>query len=32
VETHGGKIAASRNEAGGATFEFSVPLKAELQP
>lgn len=31
IETHGGKIAASRKAAGGATFYFSLPLNVEAQ-
>lgn len=31
VETHGGKIAASRKAAGGAVFQFSLPLNVEAQ-
>mgnify|MGYP001179525697 CR=1 FL=1 len=29
IEAHGGRISASRNEAGGATFRFSLPLPVD---
>lgn len=32
VEAHGGQISASRNDSGGATFRFSLPLAAKEMP
>ena len=29
IEAHGGRLAARRNEHGGATFVFTLPLEAE---
>jgi C4-dicarboxylate-specific signal transduction histidine kinase len=31
VDAHGGQLVASNNAAGGATFEFTLPVEAELR-
>jgi signal transduction histidine kinase len=31
IESHGGRVWACRNDAGGATFQFSLPCYVEEQ-